>query len=317
MKCNQFCMKFIFPSPWSGSLEPITHMSPGTSPNYCTRQHAPRLPMDFQYQIHQVSLATDREFKHHALVMLTSKRPKNCLGDTIASLQRAGLSHWAGPKLLVSDGQQDSLPTDWTHIVYPRREGSSIAFIRALRHALICDPLLEQLTFLEDDIVMCKGTLDYIARIVIPKDIAFVSWFTYNYDYASPPTPRQHPHPAELPGAVLAVRPSRYFILIQAGTFMRATIERLLACPHITETWPKREGHDEMVAWALGDSLYATHFPILVQHTGGLNSAVVFDRGLSEVPPGDPQAEERRSPYFKGIDFDAMTLVSKIGPHIS
>lgn len=194
-------------------------------------------------------------------------------------------------------------------MIQPARQGSAIGFVSALRHALANDGDLEYLTFIEDDVSMCRNALSYMARVGIPQDLSFVSWFTYDYDYATPPMQRQTPHPSESRTAVLGVRPSRYFILIQACTFPRRTVERLLRCPRITSEWPKREGHDEMVAWALGDALYATHFPILVQHTGGLNSAVVLDRGQAKLAPGDPWAEERKSPYYKGDAFDALSLM--------
>jgi hypothetical protein len=144
--------------------------------------------------------------------------------------------------------------------------------------------------------------------VAIPEDVAFVSWFTYDYDFTFP-TQQQLQHPSLSPSPVLAVRSSRYFILTQACTFPRITIERLLSCPHITESWHKADSHDEMIGWALGDALYAVHFPIVVQHTGGLNSAVLLSRGKPLAESGDPQASARTSPFFVGTDFDARSLL--------
>jgi hypothetical protein len=181
--------------------------------------------------------------------------------------------------------------------------------MRALRYAVAVDPKMEKLTFLEDDIVLCKNALTYMARVSMPEDVAFVTWFTYDYNYAWPPFEQSKRHPSSYSTSMLAVRSSRFFILTQACTFPRTTVDRLLTCPQIAENWSKADGHDEMISWALGDALYATHFPILVQHTGGLSSAVLYAQGKTQVENGDPQAGARTSPYFKGVDFDALSLL--------
>jgi len=230
------------------------------------------------------------------------------------SLVEAGAGDWDGPKILASDGpREDSVDPDWFRFESPRSDGSAVAFVRALRYALALDPRLEHLTFLEDDISLSKNALRYAARIEVPSDVAFVTWFTYDYDYSFPKHEPNARHPSTYPTPVLAIRPARFFILAQACTFTRETVDRLLDCPRATEEWPKKDGHDEMIAWALGDALYATHFPILVQHTGGLNSAVLMARGKTLEDPGDPAwTEERRSPYYKGDEFDASSLLDEV-----
>lgn len=285
-------------------------MEPHSKPHDCTRLHTVRRQTDFHYSTLPV-VFKQRDLRHHTLVMLTAARPRDSLPGTLDTLDWAGISHWNGPKILLSDGRHADLPDDWLQVVYPRQGGSALGFIRALRHALANDPHLESITFLEDDVDLCKSALDYMTRVTIPESLAFVSWFTYDYDYASPLHSRQSPHPSESSTPVLAIRPSRFFILIQACTFPRRTVDRLLSCPGLTEEWPKREGHDEMVAFALGDSPYATHFPILVQHEGGLNSAVVLDRISTKSPADASWSAERRSPYFKGVHFDANSLIPK------
>lgn len=309
--CDQFCKtpgQPGFQSAWERATEPTPLMEPNMGPHHCTRRHAPRRSMDYHYSVEPVAFDGRRDGAHHTLAVLTAERPKDSLAGMTDSLSRAGIGGWAGPRLLVSDGRHEDLPWNWTSIVHPHRRGSAAGFVSVLRHALANDPDLDYLTFFEDDISLCRNALTYMAGVVIPQDLAFLSWFTYDYDYASPPHTRQVPHPSELKNPVLGVRPARFFILIQACTFPRRTIERLLRCPKITCHWPKREGHDEMVAWALGDSLYGTHFPIIVQHTGGLNSAVVLDRGQAKLAPDDPWAAERRSPYYLGDDFDVRSL---------
>lgn len=158
--------------------------------------------------------------------------------------------------------------------------------------------------------------MSYIARLLVPEDAAFVTWFTYDYDYSSPPHPLPAVHPATLGRPVLARRSSRYFILTQCCTFPRRTVERILDCPLASANWPKRNAHDELISWALGDAPYAAHFPVLVQHTGGLNSAVSLDqaRSASIDPellsyPDDPQAGARDCPYYAGSHFNAMSLI--------
>jgi hypothetical protein len=82
----------------------------------------------------------------------------------------------------------------------------------------------------------------------------------------------------------------------------------MLKCPML-DHWPTRDGLDRMPPWALGDALYAVHFPILVQHTGGENSAVRLAGGRclgTNVP--DPHVGARTSPYFVGAGFDALAL---------
>jgi hypothetical protein len=224
-------------------------------------------------------------------------------------MEAAGLAKWPGPRLLVADGPVGDLPADWVTASFPRSAGSAVAFIRSLRLALALDPKLEYLTFVEDDVEWCQNALDYVARISIPPDVAFVSWFTFDYDYTFPVFPRQVPHLSDSKTPVLAIRSTRYFILTQACTFPRATVERILSCPHITDGWPKIDSHDEMISWALGDALYAVHFPIVIQHTGGLNSAVLLSRGKAIVDSDDPQANARTSPYFAGVDFDVHSLL--------
>ena len=307
MACSRFCLGSPFPSPWDKPGAQVVPMAPGSYPDFCTRLHTPRRSQDIRYTTEPVVLNTTAS-SHHALVMLTAPRREPCLEATLDSMLKAGLADWPGPRLLVVDGPVGKLPSDWVTASFPRAAGSSVAFVRALRLALALDPKLDHLTFVEDDVEWCQNALDHVARIVVPTDVAFVTWFTYDYDYTFPVFPRQSPHPSESKNPVLAIRSTRYFILTQACTFPRATVDRILSCPHITDGWPKIDSHDEMISWALGDALYAVHFPILLQHTGGLNSAVLLSRGKTLADSGDPQADARTSPYFVGVDFDAHSL---------
>jgi hypothetical protein len=172
-----------------------------------------------------------------------------------------------------------------------------------LRVALALDPKLEAVTVIEDDVAFCRNFLLYLSSVELPSDAAFVTWYTHPYDYSYKPARPQMLHPSESKTPLWAFRPSRFFILSQCCTLPRRTVDRLLDCPHVTESWHKRNGRDEMIAWALGDALYATHFPILTQHTGGLNSAVLL--------PTDQSEGARSSPFFVGEEFDALSLLSR------
>jgi hypothetical protein len=262
----------------------------------------------------------------------------------LTNLHSAGIGNWQGIKLLVSDGFSlydftdtgDLEPmtafNNWFHFLSPEPSvGSSATFIRLLKSALLCDPELEQLTVLQDDVELCQNALDYIGRVVIPVSAlgaSFITWFTCPYDYHWEKIPVQTPHPSELGYPVLAFRPSRYFILAPACTYTRETIDRLLYCPHLQQSWPKRHNCDEMISWALGDSLYATHFPNIAQHRGGKNSAILYDMAkrshLGEVDTRlslekleeDPQHGSWESPYYVGRSFDALSLIPNLTPKV-
>jgi hypothetical protein len=247
---------------------------------------------------------------HHALVVQTAPRSNDELEATLESLRIAGSDRWAGPRLVSSDGPMIGRhPTSWPVFEGPQQLGSARAFVRSLRLALALDVDLEHLTFVEDDVSASTNALDYVARTEIPGDVSLITWFTYDYDFSTPRHQRLGPHPSASRQAVLACRSTRYFILTQACTLTRATIDRILLCPAASEHWPKTHAHDELISWAIGDSLYATHFPILFQHRGGLDSAVTLASHLLPPDAGDPQSGDRTSPYYAGDSFDALSLL--------
>lgn len=252
----------------------------------------------------------------HPLVLMTAPRPVPTLRATLDSLRLAGSAWWPWSKIVIADGyrpHQDDLLGDWNvrHLDTPR--GSAKTFVRALETALEACPDLERLTFLEDDVEVCRHFFRYLSFTEIPPDLSLVTWFTYEF----PSEARMHEeasrqgwqHPGTYGVPVLARRSCRNFILAQCVTLTRGTVDRLLRCPRVHD-WVEENGHDEMPAWALGDSPYAAHFPVLVQHTGGLSSAVAANR--KTVPEGrDPQAGARTSPSYVGRDFDALSLLPR------
>jgi hypothetical protein len=319
--CDKFCqpdsLEFPWESPWGNDSKSRSRefMLPRSPPHYCTRLHVPRRSIDFQYST--MPAEHTEPSPHHVLILLTAKRPQSTLEKTLSSMLDAGFDRWPGARILSADGitLHNALANcmSWHLYESPSPLGSAHAFIRCLRLALAVDPDLDLLTFLEDDIELCKNALDYMSRVLVPADIAFLTWFTYNYDWSTPrhvpvkPTPEIVAYDTHR--GILACRPARFFILSQACTFPRRTIDLLLSCPHITTSWPKPDSHDEMFAWTLGDALYAAHFPVLLQHTGGLNSAVALSRGESSPSPQSPQDGLRQSLYYVGRDFDALSLL--------
>jgi hypothetical protein len=309
-KCDLFCERVTIPSPWEAAPGRVEPMEPLTSPHYCTRLHTPRRSLDFQYATESVvSSGLGVEEEHHALIVQAARRPdSSSLDATLKSLQPPDDlppddRPWRGPKLLCLDGIDGLSLPGWFHFSSPSpASGSAISFIRSLRLALALDSKLEAATIIEDDVAFCRNFLPYSSSVELPSDAAFVTWYTHPYDYSYKPARPQALHPSESKSPLWAFRPSRYFILSQCCTLPRRTVDKLLSCPHVTEGWHKRNGRDEMISWALGDALYATHFPILVQHTGGLNSAVLL--------PNDQKEGSRSSPFFVGESFDALSLLT-------
>jgi hypothetical protein len=312
MSCDKFCEGYRPLSAWDADRE-IQACEPFTPPHYCTRKQSSRTVLDFYYEHRSIELHPPS--KHHDLVVMTACRPLGLtLEKTLLSLKSAGSERWQGNTIVSSDGLCSPFNRDsiWESYEQNPAKGSALAFIQTLKRVLSMNPDLDYLTIVEDDVELCKNALDYIAQVTIPHDASFLSWFTYPYDFSGlerRPNYQVSPARESIPLATLACRPSRFFVLNQVCTYSRRTLDRLLTCPHITDGWPQRNGHDEMPAWALGDELYATHLPILAQHTGGLNSAVTLSRKPLDSESNDPQAGERTSPLYVGANFDALCLL--------
>jgi hypothetical protein len=316
--CDRFCQKVChdpaFISPWYEPDPKIEPMDPVLNRHGCTRLHQPRRSLDFDYSCATVTIT--EASPHHVLLVLAAPRPRTTLGKTLESLRAAGSDSWPGPKILLSDCPVDHFPgiidhRQWHVFGTPAPLGSARAYARAFRVALAVDPDLNHLTILEDDVELCSNALTYMSRVEVPDDVAFVTWFTYDYDWRPGPHAPVKPSPAERARdenrGILAARPSRFFILTQAVTFPRRTADNLLECPMFGAEWTEKDGHDLMIGHALGDAKYAAHFPVLVQHTGGLSSAVKLAR--KEPPKHDAQEGARTSPHYVGPDFDAITLL--------
>lgn len=309
-KCDKFCFGKNFHSAWDPNSLSIERMVPFSNCHSCVRLHDHRCFDDYYYTTRKAFLGNT--LRNHTLALLTAPRPASTIQDTFKSLDRAGDGRWFGPKFIFSDGpffvSDCRINIGWKIFDNLKTLGCARSFIDLLIRALINDPRLQYLTIIEDDVELSKNALFHMSRIQIPDDVAFLSWFTYPYDWSSPKHRDQSQELIEKSKKypILGIRPSRYFILTQTITLPRRTIDRLLMCPKITTYWPRSDGMDEMIAYALGDEPYATYFPGLVQHMGGLNSAVSMQQG--SLQSTGAQSGERKSPYYMGSDFDCLSF---------
>ena len=315
MRCSRFCTTQVRPTyiqltspPWRIKTEILASGKPYTTPHYCSRLEKPK-PHD-QIRIERPAARRSPKdegcnLSHHTLAIQTAPRPDHdSLQDTLDSLEHAGLQRWQGPRLMISDGYMPEEPfmcsTTWQ--VFPVATsllplGSAKSFVALLRRALEIDPKLEFLTYLQDDIVLSRNSLDYISQIAIPRELSLVSWF--NTDWHKPDF---------TPPAILGCRPTRFFIRSQGMTVARFAIDSMLYC-HMVTNWPKLDGCDAMPAWALADIPYADHYPSLVQHTEGFNSACNRTLQQHKQTSRCPHKGARISPSFMGEEFDALSLL--------
>lgn len=307
-RCSRFCTTQVRPTyiqlttpPWRIETKILPSGKPYSAPHYCSRleKPEPHIPIRIEQ-----SVVRRNPSSHHTLAIQTAPRPNgDSLQDTLDSLEHAGLQRWQGPRLMISDGYvPEILVSTSTWQVFPVSTsllplGSAKTFVALLRRALEIDPELEFLTYLQDDIVLSKNSLDYISQIAVPKGLSLVSWF--NTDWHKP---------GFTPPAILGCRPTRYFIRSQGMTLARPAIDSMLYC-HMVNNWPKLDGSDAMPAWALADIPYADHYPSLIQHTEGYNSACNKTLQQHSQTSRCSHNGARISPSFMGEDFDALSLL--------
>jgi hypothetical protein len=330
MKCSQFCTEQTRPtfialqeSPWRREVKFMPSGLPYSPPHYCSRLELPKIP-NARERIERAVVRRTTTSQHHSLFVQTAKRPDHdSLQSTLNSLEQAGLHRWKGPCWIVSDGYLPEAPPPWQVFAVTTEQpalGSAKTFLAILRKALEVDPQLEYLTYLQDDIILSKNSLDYIAQVSIPDDLSLVSWF--NTDWLKPEWGIEGPAKGKWTGKthdtlnvtiyisppVLGCRPTRYFIRSQAITLTRPAISAMLYC-RVVANWPRLTSCDAMPAWALADIPYADHYPSLVQHTEGFNSACNLTLQRRNVTDACPHQGPRVSPSFIGEDFDALSLL--------
>jgi hypothetical protein len=215
------------------------------------------------------------------------------------SIELAGLSQWKGQKFIISDGYKPDAPPLWQVFQTSSNAlplGSAKTFLMLLRKGLELDPFLSHLTYLQDDIILAKNSLEYISQIAVPGNLSLISWF--NTDWYKPDF---------VPPSILGCRSTNFFIRSQMITMTRPCIEAMLYCPAVTN-WNRIDSCDAMPAWALGDILYADHYPSLIQHTEGFNSACNLTLQQHKITSQCKHVGARLSPSFVGEDFDALSL---------
>ncbi len=211
----------------------------------------------------------------HVLAVQTCPRPY--LDATVASLRAAGLDRWRGPRLLVADGYAPRVEGFETRSS-TKQVGQAQTFFRLLREAAAARDF-SRVTFFEDDVVLARNALDYIAAV--EPICGVTAW------YSSRPAPLPTSRPVFL-------RSSTYgFVRNVAVTLTVEAVREVLASPY-TKAWSKRHEADAVYAFALKEPFGALHFPSLVQHIGD-DSAVGGSAGL-------------RAPSFIGEAVDALEL---------
>lgn len=208
------------------------------------------------------------DLEHHLLMVQTCAGRERLFNP----LWRRALDEW-GDELMV-DAVCD---TDGA--------GQARTFFRALRTAINYAPNLTALTLLEDDVVLAKNALDYIATTRIDPDLAFASWFSID-SYLGP----------RLPPLFYCIE-ARDYQYNQAITFPARTVHELLASDAL-KNWSEPHGADRIYKDVFPDRKVGIHYPNLVQHVGGAESLV-----------GNNHQGARTSPTFIGEDADALALI--------
>lgn len=223
----------------------------------------------------------ERQDVDHALVVQSLGERADHRERLFKSLKAAGLDRWRGPKILVLDGAS-VLPVwteDWTIYSTAERMGQAKTYFRGLREALAKGA--KRITFFEDDVVLAKNALDYIAQVEPSPDAPLIAWWNR---MAAPF--RQGP-----PMYLLTENCS--FVRNVALSMSGETAQKLLDSS-VVKNWKERHKGDMIYADALPGAKAALHFPGIVQHVGE-KSAV-------------GEAEIRRSRSFIGEESDAMRL---------
>lgn len=189
-----------------------------------------------------------------------------------------------GERRLPSSYDPELRACPWLLVRDEKLEGQAKTFFRVLATAAR-QPGFTRLTLLEDDVTLAENAIEYMGRVRLDEDLAFISWFSIY----------QHSGPRILP--LLNCIEARDYQFNQAITFPAHTVHELLASP-VLRDWSEPHGADCIYAKVFPDRKVAIHYPNLVQHVGGTNSLV-----------GNNHQGARTSPSFVGEDIDALSLV--------
>lgn len=203
---------------------------------------------------------------------------QRCLPREMPKSTRDAVDLWPRAKVYYADGF--IAPGGERHY-----DGQAKTFFDILRWAAHDNPGFTYLTLLEDDVVLAKNALDYIAMHRPDPDLVLTSWFSL----AACTVPRTQP--------VIVCRDALYFDCNQAVTMPAATVHALLDSL-VLKNWGEKHGADRIFGKVFPGRQTAIHYPNLVQHVGGAESLV-----------GNDDQGARTSPTFVGEDFDVLGLI--------
>ena len=196
---------------------------------------------------------------------------------------------WPGAKIMMIDGHRWRSWKGWNIQATSHageRMGQAATFFALLQEASSVQGMTA-LTLLEDDVVLARNALYYIASTRIDDDLGFISWFSV-YCHNGPRIPPLF-HCIE----------ARDYQFNQAITFPARTVHELLASDAL-KNWSEPHGADRIYKDVFPDRKVAIHYPNLVQHIGGTASLV-----------GNNDHGPRTSPTFIGESADALALVDR------
>lgn len=197
----------------------------------------------------------------HLLSVMTAPRPPTApdyLSNTLKTLEGDSAGEWRGERLIYSDGPfMRSRPAGWEIVERPKA-GQLKAMWGAFELALERD--VDLLTFLEDDILVCKNGLSFIQTVAVPDRLAFVSWYSY---LRLPP---------DLNEIAITNPNGRYSFLGACGFTVPKRTLRVLVDGRSSVKWPWDRIGDGLMSHILKGQSFGVYVPNLVQHVGYVSS---------------------------------------------
>lgn len=206
--------------------------------------------------------------RNHALVVQTCRRAHRYFAHLLASLPAAGIADWQGPKIVIADGYDPHAEgydlRGWDVVSSDGVLGQARTFFRGLGYV----SEFQQVTWLEDDVVLARSALDYIGDVRVDADVFLASWFSLYENTA---------------GAAWAwhLREMREYARNQAITLPKRTLQAVIDDERVAE-WPLRSGADRIFGLFWPEETCAIHYPNLVQHIGDVSE--VGEQGVQRSP---------------------------------
>ncbi len=239
-------------------------------------------------------VSTIDENKSVLISVLTTERAKSYLTTTLESLERNGA--YEVSRAVFSDGPCGYRRPDWDVVeLSSERRGTRQSAWSIFRAAL--DRGVERLIYCEDDIVLCRNAISYLAKMALPEGQAFVTCLDHRDWLMRLQT-----------GIHAASFGDGRLLGSQLLVFSRKTLEYLVSLDPMavinSHPWYKDGRHsvDMVIGKILRDGpwkSYGIHVPALGQHLGDVSAA---------HPDRNP-AKPVRTKIFAGLSFDALTLL--------